>query len=212
MRKILKKIIGKFFLKSDNYFSNGYYHEKTFALYNNLESLCKLSDCNNKEPLKTKSPIFLNKNIEFGNNYAFIKRKMGKPTYKLYRSVSALGFTILIYKMYLGAYKTKQEVHLYENTLYYFNYIFSYLNNSDKEILRKLLCKKYLNEEQDLNNKVLIDKYNNKLFLSENVDFTIHYLTGNTNLLQEFTALKEVDKFNLEKLAKKNQDEILSKL
>ena len=212
MNKRLKKIFSFVLNRNNKYYSKNYYQTKSFAIYHNLESLTKLFDCSKLEVIETKTPIFLNKNIEFGSNQKTVKKKIGKPSFKFFRTLSSLDFKILLYRMYLGGYKAKQEVHFYEDSLYYFNYIFSYLSTSDKENIKKLLCKKYLQEGCELKGKVIIDKYRNKLYITENVDFTINYLTGDISILKEFVALKEVDKIHHQKLIEQNQEELLSKL
>lgn len=208
---MFRKIIHKITSINYRYYTNNYYRNKSFTMYYSIASLCKLFDIN-KEKIETKTTIFLNKNINFGSNQQQIKKKLGSPNFYIRRSVNSLDFKILCYRMYLGEYKTKQEVHLYKNTLYYFNYIFSYLNSSDKEILKKLLCKKYLHEDCKIMDKVIIDKYGNSLFVTDNVDFTINYLTGDKSIQKEFMALKAVDKINRQKLTEQNQDELLNKL
>ncbi|MCK5169791.1 MAG: hypothetical protein KAQ75_07925 [Bacteroidales bacterium] len=193
------------------YYSRHYYYDKSFTMYYSIESLCKLFSID-KEKVETQTTLFLNKNINFGSNQHQIKNKLGSPSCYMSRSVNSLDFKIMYYRMYLGGYKTKQEVHLYENTLYYFNYIFSYLNSSDKEILKKLLCKKYLHEGCEIMDKVIIDKYGNLLFVTDNVDFTINYLTGDKSIPKEFKALNAVDEINRQKLIEQNQEELLNKL
>jgi hypothetical protein len=212
MRIRLRKIYRFIFNRNSSYYSKNYYHDKSFAIYNSPESLTKLFDCSKKEVIETKTPIFLHKNIEFGSFPKKVRKKMGKASFKFVRTVSSLDFKILLYRMYLGGYKTKQEVHFYEDSLYYFNYIFSYLSTSDKENIKKLLCKKYLKQACELINKIIIDEYGNKLFITENVDFTINYLTGDINIPKEFNALREVDRINHQKLIEQNQEEFLNKL
>ncbi len=211
MRKAFKKIIHKILSNNSKYYLRNYYRDKSFTMYYNIASLCKLFDIN-KEKVETKTTIFLNKNINFGSNQHQIKKKLGSPNCYMRRSVNSLDFKILYYRTYLGGHKIKQEVHLYENILYYFNYIFSYLNSSDKEILKKLLCKKYLHEDCKIMDKVIIDKYGNSLFVTDNVDFTINYLTGDKSIQKEFVALKTIDKINRQKLTEHNQKELLNKL
>ena len=211
MRRRFNKIIRKILSKNYRYYSKSYYYDKSFAIYNNIESLCNLFSCE-KQTLETKTPVFLSTNIKFGSNQNQIKKKLGSPGSYMLRSVNSLDFKIMYYRMYLGGYKTKQEVHLYENTLYYFNYVFSYLNNADKEVIKKLLCKKYLEKDYEIIDHLIIDKYGNSIFITDSVNFTINYLTGDKSIPKEFYALKKVNEINRKKTIEQNQEELLSKL
>ena len=212
MRKNLKKLIRKFFPKYYRYYSRNYYKDKSFAIYNNIESLCKLFSIKDKQQIITSNKISLHTNISFGSTLRQIKKKLGKPSSYIRRSVSALDFKIMYYRFYLGGYKTKQEVHLYENNLFYFNYIFSYLSSSDKESLKKLICKKYLQKDCEILDKIIVDEFGNSLFITDNVDFTINYLNGDKSIPKEFLALSKLDKINRDKLIEQNQEELLIKL
>ncbi|MBI9053345.1 MAG: hypothetical protein JEY96_05975 [Bacteroidales bacterium] len=209
--KKTRKIVRKLFSKRYKSYSQNYYRDRSFYMYNNIESLCNLFVVD-KEEIETSKPILLNTNLSFGSKQNQIKKHLGTPSCYIKKTVNSLEFNIMFYKIYMGGFKTKQEVHLYKNELFYFSYVFSYLNAPDKEILQKLLCKKYLGNECELNDKVITDKYGNKIFITENVDFTINYLTGNKKILEEFVAINESTKRIRKNLVEKNQDELLYKL
>lgn len=211
MTSKIKKTLRRFFKNKSKYYSYSYYRDSSFFMYNNIESLCYLFKTKN-EIIKTEKTIFLHTNTPFGSNLKSIKRKLGKPSCYIKKSINSLCFDILFYKMYLGGYKTKHEVHFYKNKLYYFSYVFSYLNESDKKFLKKIVCKKYLKQECELNNITIIDKYGNSIFISENVDFTINYITGDSEIRKEFKSIHENTLNDRKKLHEKNQVELLNKL
>jgi hypothetical protein len=57
-----------------------------------------------------------------------------------------------------------------------------------------------------------MDKYGNSIFISENVDFTINYLSGDSEIQKEFKLIHEKTINNRKKLLEKNQVELLNKL
>lgn len=211
IQRKIKRFFRKLFFQTSRYYSYSYYRDRSFYMYNNLESLCNLFKIE-KQEIKTDKTIFLHAKIPFGSNSKLVKRKLGKPMCYIKKCINTLEFNILFYKMYLGGYKTKQEAHFFEDKLYYFSYVFSYMNDSDKESLKKLICKKYLKKECDLNNLKIVDKYGSAIFITESVDFTINYLCGDKNLFDKFKSiLKEINS-ERHKLHKKNHEELLMKL
>ncbi len=208
----LKRIIKKSLFNKNRYYSDNYYHQRFLGIYDNIAGLRKLFSCDGKDIIETQTPIILNNKVEFGSNLRYVKKSLNSPFVIIKRNLDHLNFNILLLKVRLGGFKCKQNIHLFENSLYYYNYVFSYLTKSEKEIIKKLLCKKYLQEHHDLTNKVIVDKNGNKLFLNENVDFSINYLTGNPLILKELTDFQEINRLNHQKLIEQNEVELLNKL
>ena len=207
----LNKKVRNLLRSKSKYYSYSYYRDKSFFMYNNIESLCGIFD-NKNTVIKTEETISLTTKIHFGSNPKSVKKKLGKPSCYINKSINSLDFNIFFYKMYMGEYKTKHDIHFYEDKLYYFSYVFSYFNHSDKEFIKKIICKKYLNQECELNNSTITDKYGNTLFITDNVDFTINYLTGDSEIQKKFNTIQKKTIKNRTKLLEKNQVELLNKL
>lgn len=190
----------------------GNYHHKTLAIYKDITSVCSLFSCEKLEVIDTEIPIRYNDNHDFGTNINKLKEKLGTPDYSLKKQVCSLEFKILVYRMRLGGLNTRLELHFYEDSLFYYNYIFSHIKNKEKRKLKKLLKLKYLKSKSNLKNKVIVDQSNNKIKISNNINFTINYITGDVNILKELFAIKNADKITKQIDAKYINNSLLKKI
>jgi len=120
-----------------------------------------------------------------------IVKKYGKFNYKI-TNEDLFEIDILFYKLKLGKHKTKLEFHFFENTLFFYTYTFSHLNAEDKNEIKQIIQKKYL-EEKTLNlfKNYIVDKNKNIIILNENIDFSISYLCNNKIAIEKI--LKHID-------------------
>jgi len=135
-----------------------------------------------------------------------IVKKYGKFNYKI-TNEDLFEIDILFYKLKLGKHKTKLEFHFLENTLFFYTYTFSHLNAEDKNEIKQIIQKKYL-EEKTLNlfKNYIIDKNKNIIILNENIDFSISYLCNNKIAIEKI--LKHID---LKKVENETKDKRYNK-
>ena len=150
---------------------------------NNLKTL-------NKIETNTEISLVDNKKLH-EINIKDIVRKYGKYNYKI-TNEDLLEIDILFYRLKLGKHKTKLEFHFFENTLFFYTYTFSHLNTEDKNEIKQIIQKKYLEEEsQDIFKNYIVDKSKNIILLSDNIDFSIYYICDNKIALERI--LKHID-------------------
>jgi len=186
----ISQIFGK--RKSYNY-TRYYYYEMLSDKYNDGQFYSNVM--NN---LKTLNKIETNTEISLVDNKKLheinikdIVRKYGKYNYKI-TNEDLLEIDILFYRLKLGKHKTKLEFHFFENTLFFYTYTFSHLNTEDKNEIKQIIQKKYLEEEsQDIFKNYIVDKSKNIILLSDNIDFSIYYICDNKIALERI--LKHID-------------------
>lgn len=186
--------IKEFFEKNyRNYNNSGYAY-----YYENLENQYKSdqlyldfkTNLESKIGKQTKTPIRLSKT--FSSFEASIKEvisKFGKPIYRLKLKKNIFEFEILFYRLNLGKYKAKLELHFHKKKLFAFHYTFSNFKPHQISELTSVIKEKYLNNKDlDFNNEYIIDDTGSTIELSQNINFTITYTSTQNEI---FLALEE---------------------
>lgn len=125
--------------------------------------------CNNKFPITQKD----------------VKRECGKPKQTIkYDNIPDVD--VLFYKQCMGGHKTKIEYHFFKNQLFFYGYIFSYVDKKQVQEIRTIIKEKYRVDEDISENDVkLIDEFGNVIQLKWDVYFTVQYFLGKTQSLRK---------------------------
>ena len=209
MRKLLRKIKKALPSTHEYYqYARNHYYERLSAKYGKIDAYIHLLNNNKKlSPLKSKSQI----KPELGCDIETIEKKFGKPFHRL-QSMTILKNTILFYKFMMGGQKTKCEMHFFNNKLFLFTYIFSYLTPKDKIEMMELLSKKYLDRPADLKNSKIVDDKGNEISLHNSGDFMVYYLAGQSDFFKEAESIRSNYKNQCDIKAELNTKELLNRL
>lgn len=163
-----------------NYYPNNYLYTK-MALKSHYLS-------NNVHVHQDKKQFFspiefkLKNNLKFGISPLMLRFKLGKPFYS-YERDSNYKYKILLYKSYIGKYKTKVEYHFFDKKLFFVTYTFSESDNF--KTITSILKNKYkIGKNISIEDIKIIDKNKNIIYVDKTFDFTINYLTGDNQLIQ----------------------------
>lgn len=199
------------------YFPQDYCYEKLINRYKNLDYyLLQIS-------YQDKQALFTDKNISFSTNQLFkknqikyVKKKYGKPIYTIINNYPFGKIKIHFYRIKLGYHNAKMELHFYNDSLFLYNYSFSYLKNTEQENILQVLKKKYLSNKQkgiDPLNSYIIDNKNSAISFSKRFDFTINYVLDNHSELFHKMNSIVMNKVELQKHIKNlNSQELYSRL
>ena len=215
-KKHIRYKVKEFFEKNYRYYNNkgyAYYYERLENQYKSDQSYLELTTkLEKKKAIQTNTSIRLSK--KFSNFEASIEEvlsKFGKPIYRLTLTKDIFDVEILFYRLILGKYRTKLELHFHKNKLFAFHYTFSNTKPQQIKELTSVIKEKYLNNEDiDLNNEYIVDDNGSTLDISQNVNFSITYISTQNKI---FAALEERLKYinNNADLQAKRNIEILKK-
>jgi hypothetical protein len=204
----LKKKASSLFQK-EKYYTN--YYERILSKYSDLNTYLTLFEkCDARKHIITREKIHYSSGLEFGSTI----KKVKKNNFPHYVIEHLDEFTVLLYRIMIGGHKAKLEMHFYKNTLFFFNYSFSYLTDVDKENIIEVLAKKYLGNTLnfDTRNQNITDDFNNHILVENGIDFVIHYITLEGESHNSIRKIKEREKKNQSKKMELRQKELYSKL
>lgn len=180
----------KLFIQNKSYYPRDYYYNKLLNKYNNVESYLSLTRLHDKQALLTDKVISFSDHHDFkANKKKYFKKKYGKPNYSIVNVFPFGNIKIMFYRIKIGGLKTKLELHFFQNTLFMYNYTFSYLKNeSEKNQIFNVLKEKYMIDKEKnlaLDNCYIKDKNNTVIVLTNSVDFTINYIHNINSVLYQ---------------------------
>ena len=178
-RKILISILRPF--KKREYCPNEYYYEGILDKFGNLSSYLDIVNFRNgRNSLNTDSEISFLKNTQFEyTTYTQVIEKYGKPNYKIINNhLGLFKIHILIYKLKIGGHKVKLEMHFKNGKLFFYRYIFSYINDNiiKNEILPVIKDKYNIKNKIEFENDYINDTRGSSFFFTYNIDFSINYI------------------------------------
>lgn len=116
--------------------------------------------------------------LDFGASKRKTRATFGMPIYKKrIPFVSGARYQVYFYFMRLGQYKTLSQLHFINNRFFYGHINFSSdntLKQHDESMIKNIVYSKYTGNVEEVNQ--IIDKNNNRLYIDNNVNFTINYL------------------------------------
>ncbi len=132
--------------QSSGYNSN-YYYQKTINEYSKPGKYFQIfTELNKRRKLHTERTIALiGDKPMWQTTKKEVIRNFGYPHYQTSNQFFNCKCEVLLFKIKLNGFKTKLEVHLYRDRVFYYRYIFSYLSSQDSSTINNLLRDKYNN-------------------------------------------------------------------
>ena len=174
------------------------YYEKLLAGYDDLKRYQAILSPD-LYPVNTDNPINISDKVKFGSCIEEVREKLGSPRYTYTNQSLPRDLNIFLYKKKLGGYKVKLEIHFFRNTLFYFNYIFSYVNNKDKNLLFNILSKKYFQNVSRVKDFEAVDPKGHRVFVEDGLNFRINYLVNDQQMLNRLYGMINKMKNNKKK-------------
>lgn len=174
------------------FYPRDYYYDKLVSKYDNPDFFCTLIDKQNLKRINTATPIRFSSSIEFGASQQSVVHQLGKPNL-VHKKIEDFSYKVLFYRFKIGGHKTKCELHLLDDELFFYNYVLSYLTKADREELSAILALKYLNDKtMAIADFKVVDSKNNLLIVDDSIDFSVAYLSGNPTIYKQIShALKK---------------------
>ncbi len=211
----LKKI-SRLKSNSRSYYPRYYYDEKLMEHYKDLSEYFRIITLiESKTSLKTNEIIAITEKQIFNpiKKKAIIK-KYKQPHFKYKIQKKNLKIEIYLYKMYLGGYRVKLEIHMYENKLFYYNYTFrSNITNQQKQEIIKIIQDKYLQDcLLDESKQNIIDENQTILQIENSLELKIHYMNAMDNVVQVMNIYKKYQEKEKYKNLWKKREELIQRL
>lgn len=177
---ILKYIVHlKIKYKFNKYYPKDYFFNRLVLKTFNISKYTNVHK--SKKGLSSDTDITFDNDINFGDSPFSIWRKLGNSSFK-YERKGDYRHKILLYKLYIGNYKTKIEYHFFNKQLFFITYTFPDLNDYSK--LKNMIKNKYLDDTNiNLEDHKIMDRNNNILYLDTSMEFTLNYFTGNEYII-----------------------------
>jgi hypothetical protein len=187
--------------------SRNYNNDNNLIRYKSLEAYLSLyRDCIDKEQVITDTEICFSPDIKFGSTIKDVKRinPRGCTTLENTKDI-----TILFYRIKIGIYKFRLEMHFFKNKLVFFNYVFR--SSHGKKTILNLFTKKYLKSKDtsllDSSKVTLTDGLRSHLEIDNSVFLSLHYFTFKYGF---FDYLKEMNNnHQMQKVKVEGSDEFL---
>jgi len=209
------KSIFKIFNNNNNCPRN-YYYEKIIEHYKDLSEYYRIIDLlNTKKVLNTNTIISIidNKTLKQVKKKHIIK-KYKKPSFKYIVRENDLIFDIYIYKLYIGGHRTKLEIHMTSNKIFYYNFTFTgSINNDQRQDIIKIIEDKYLDGRLiNVTNEIIIDANQTILHIDNSLDLKIHYMNVSSDIIDLIKSYK--NKYNKERkqILENKRDELIKRL
>jgi hypothetical protein len=157
--------------------SVGYFKHNNLFKYKSLETYLNIYySCIEKDKVLTNTKICFSPDINFGSSIKEVKKKNPNECTVVENTKDC---KILIYKIKVGGYKFRLEMHFFKNKLVFFNYILR--TSQDKKMILNLITKKYLSPEDtislDFSKNTLTDGLRNYIEIDNSVLLSVRYFT-----------------------------------
>ena len=166
--------IGKIF--SASYYSNKAYYKDVLTQYINFSTYINIFN-STAEFGSIHTDVEIQPNI-LGATTKDVVAIHGKPNLIF----TEQKLTIYVYKWKFNGFKTRCEIHLYNNKAFLVNYIHNQLDTVDKGYIVKALTCKYSSQQNglvDLFNNKIVDQNNNVVFINDYAQgFKVTYLSN----------------------------------
>lgn len=174
---LFKSYIAK---KKDHNYYKSYYYKNSFYAYDFFSRFQAIKAFNN-DVLYPIELQFKGK-IDFNSSKEEVKLKLGNARY-FFNHEDLKNYQIFHYKNKINDLKNRSQLHFFSDKFFYGILLFPYLNLIQKKELINLLKIKYsipVNKQLPF---LIKDHKNNILFISDNINFSLEYITGNEALL-----------------------------
>lgn len=216
MIHFLRNVFQKVKNRSSYYYPRYYYYERLVEHYKDLSEYYRIiAMFEAKTDLKTNEVITLIEKIKFDEiTKRIILKKYRKPQFKYKIQEKYLQIEILFYKIYIGGYRVKLELHMYEHKLFYYNYTFTNnLNNQQRQEIIKIIQEKYLQDILfDASKQNIIDENHTQIHIENSLELKIHYLNTMNNAVQVMNIYKKTQENEKHKNTWKKRAELLKRL
>lgn len=200
----LKKLYRTSTSKSDTESLRSYYYQQLLEKCNNNDFNLELhKELESKNSICINDDILHNHKMKFGCSIHDVKRKFGLKAHYSVSSKINPTIDILLYRLMIGGQKVKCELHFFENSLFIFNYTFSYLSSKSKEIISNLIFDKYLQRSFDFANQKITDGAGNTINVNDGNTFEINYVASGDVFFKE--ALYLFNKKRMELMDRENR-------
>ncbi len=125
--------------------------------------------------------------VDFGTRLTSFLASNEKPRYLIENNYNnTVNHSILFYKEKLGKHKAISQFHFVDDLFLWGMYLFNnYLQASELKEVEKVLMEKYkITEAVSLKDVIVTDKEKNMIQLKNEVYTSIHYMTGNKELIE----------------------------
>jgi len=199
------------------FYLRNYYYERVLEDYKNFFEYFRIL----KLIEKTNTISKTNTNITLVEGYDFkiigkneIVKKYNKPRFISVIDKKNIKINIYFYKIYIGGYRTRLEIHMHKNNLFYYSYTFAESLTSDqKSDIIKILCEKYLSGQFiNLSRHIIIDNNQTCVYVEDTLELKIHYLNKNNHIVYYLNSEKNnhiIDKkIKIEKMREELYNEL----
>lgn len=196
----------------NSYYSHYSYYQKLIEHYNDLsEYLRVIYLYKSKESLKTNHLISTKEDIGFNTiNKKQLLKEFKQPQSKHKMVDNDLNIEIYFYKVYLGEYRVRMEMHLSNDKLFYFNYTFiNHLTNHQKNDIITIIQDKYLKGATfDILTQKIVDKNEVVLHIEDLMEFKIHYMCASSNSIQMIDSYRKINIMERNNITVKKRNEL----
>lgn len=202
---------------TNKYYSDKYYYySRLIEHYTDLSEYLRIIDLYKKKELSTTNKIItIQEGCLFNqNNKKQILKKFKHPHFKYRIRKNNLDIEIYFYKIIIGGYKVRLEIHLCEEQMFYYNYTFTRnLNNQQLRDIIKIIQEKYLNGLSiNICTQSIIDENQTVLDIENTMELKINYICTNSNIIQSLNIYNETSANKKMKSLEKKQTELRNKL
>lgn len=167
--------------KKDRNYYKSFYYKNSFYSYDFFSRFNVIQEYNQSFILN--SVLKFKGKIDFNSTTLNVINSLGKSRYTSdYENIK--NYHILYYKNKINDLKNRSQLHFYNHSFFYGIQQFPYLSSIQKEELLNLLRNKYSIPSQEKLPYKIKDLQNNILFVSDNLNFSLEYITGNETLLK----------------------------
>lgn len=161
--------------------------------YNDAESYLQIhKKCLACHSIQTELNISSSINFQLGSTLKDVKKKLSITKIDIIHNYS-LNSKILYFKIIQNNYKTKCQLHFFENRLFLCAYTYSYMGKDERIEMIKKIQAKYISVPTNYLRQNIIDEFNNYILFNDTVDLTIYYLSLNSdffNSIQKTSLLQ----------------------
>jgi hypothetical protein len=192
--------------------SKGYYLNYNLERYKSLETYLNLyHNCIEKKEVITDTEICFSPNIKFGSTIQDVERDNPHGCTVL---KSTEDITILFYRIKVGSYKFRLEMHFFKNKLVFFMYI--YRSSQGRKMILNLFTKKYLKSKDikllDTSKIYLTDGLRNHLEIDNSAFLSVHYFTFKYGFFDYLKEMNRNHRMRKVKVQESNESLLLNRI
>jgi hypothetical protein len=203
----------------NKYYHNiNYYYQQLVEYYTDFSEYSRITDLyKKKELLATDQIISFQEDHLFNqkNKKQILKKIRFKQALFKYRiKKNDLNIEIYFYKIKIGGFKVKLEIHFHERKMFYYNYTFTdYSNNQQLRDIIEIIQEKYLDGlPMDIYTQNIIDQDQTVLSIENTMELRIHYISTKSSIIQTLSNYKETSTNMKVKAREKKQNDLKNKL